>query len=71
MGLRPQSIGSVMSFGFAGSYSRQPDMVVTTAPLEGSVDILFGTPLVRGSDGGRLRSAFQFRVHYCNTLKSG
>lgn len=51
MGLRPQSIGSVMSFGFAGSYSRQPDMVVTTAPLEGSVDILFGTPLVRGSDG--------------------
>lgn len=51
MGLRPQSIGSVMSFGFAGSYSRQPDMVVTTAPLEGSVDILFGTPLVRGSEG--------------------
>lgn len=51
MGLRPQSIGSVMSFGFAGSYSRQPDMVVTTALLEGSVDILFGTPLVRGSDG--------------------
>lgn len=40
-----------MSHGFAGSYARQPDMIVNTAPLGGTATIPFGTPLVRGQDG--------------------
>ena len=51
MPLSPQSIGLSMSHGFAGSYARQPDMIVNTAPLGGTVPVAFGTPLVRG-DGG-------------------
>lgn len=51
MPLSPQSIGLSMSHGFAGSYARQPDMIVNTAPLGGAVPVAFGTPLVRG-DGG-------------------
>lgn len=51
MPLSPQSIGLAMSHGFAGSYARQPDMIVNTAPLGGTATIPFGTPLVRGQDG--------------------
>ena len=51
MPLSPQSIGLSMSHGFAGSYARQPDMIVNTAPFGGTVPVAFGTPLVRG-DGG-------------------
>lgn len=50
-GLSPQVVGKEMSHGFAGSYARQPDMIVNTAPLGGDAAILFGTPLVRGTDG--------------------
>ena len=51
MPLRPQTIGRDMSHGFSGSYARQPDMIVTTAPLGGAEDIPFGMPLVRGQKG--------------------
>ena len=51
MPLRPQTIGLNMSHGFAGSYARQPDMIVSTAPLGGTEAIPFGTPLVRGENG--------------------
>lgn len=51
MALTPQTIGLNMSHGFAGSYARQPDMIVNTAPLGGTVTIPFGTPLVRGEGG--------------------
>lgn len=51
MALNPQTIGLNMSHGFAGSYARQPDMIVNTAPLGGTAPIVFGTPLVRGADG--------------------
>ena len=51
MALIPQTIGLNMSHGFAGSYARQPDMIVNTAPLGGTATIPFGTPLVRGEDG--------------------
>ena len=50
-GLSPQVVGKEMSHGFAGSYARQPDMIVNTAPLGGDAAIPFGTPLVRGADG--------------------
>lgn len=54
MPLKPQSIGVSMSHGFAGSYARQPDMIVNTAPLGGDVPVAFGTPLVRGQNGAVL-----------------
>ena len=54
MPLTPQTIGLNMSHGFAGSYARQPDMIVNTAPLGGTAVIPFGTPLVRGENGAVL-----------------
>lgn len=51
MPLNPQTIGLNMSHGFAGSYARQQDMITNTAPLGGTVAIVFGTPLVRGENG--------------------
>jgi len=49
--MKCQVIGNGMNHGFAGSYSRQPDMVIDTHPLGGSGAVLFGTPLVYGTDG--------------------
>lgn len=54
MGLQTQSIGKSMQYGFAGSFSRQPDMIVNTAPLGGEMPILFGTALKRGENGAVL-----------------
>ena len=31
-GLNPQTIGQTMPHGYAGSYARQPDMIVNTRP---------------------------------------
>lgn len=45
-GLNPQVIGATMTAGFAGSYSRQPDMIVNSRPAGGSANIPFGAPLV-------------------------
>lgn len=45
-----QVIGQVMTNGYAGSYSRQPDMVVDTAPAEGV--IAFGQGVVYGEGAG-------------------
>lgn len=40
MGLHPQNIGTEMPHGYAGSYARQPDMIVTTRPA--GAQITFG-----------------------------
>lgn len=45
-GLNPQIIGKEMPHGFAGSYARQPDMIVETRPAGGEAAIPFGAPLV-------------------------
>lgn len=45
-GLNPQVIGKTMDAGYAGSYARQPDMIVNTRVAGGSVNIPFGAPLV-------------------------
>lgn len=45
-GLNPQVIGTSMTNGFAGSYARQPDMIVNTRVAGGSANIPFGAPLV-------------------------
>ena len=51
MGLNPQVIGKDMPNGFAGSYARQPDMIVNTRPAGGSTAIDFGTPLKYDGSG--------------------
>lgn len=43
MALNPQIIGNEMPHGFAGSYARQPDMIVNTRPAGG--EIPFGMAL--------------------------
>ncbi len=43
--LYTQNIGQTMPHGFAGSYGRQPDMIVNTLPAGGTENIAFGTPL--------------------------
>lgn len=40
-----QNIGITMPHGQAGSYARQPDMIVNTFPAGGEANIAFGTPL--------------------------
>ena len=49
-GLNPQNIGKTLDHGYAGSYARQPDMVVNTRPA--AADIPFGTPLKYDGKGG-------------------
>lgn len=46
MALNPQVIGKEMPHGFAGCYSRQPDMIVETRPAGGETPIPFGAPLM-------------------------
>lgn len=45
-GLNPQTIGTTMPHGMAGSYARQPDMIVNTKPLGGNDNVPFGLALV-------------------------
>lgn len=49
-GLNPQVIGTTMPNGMAGSYSRQPDMIVNTKPAGGTANIDFGMALVYDSN---------------------
>lgn len=51
MGLHPQNIGAAMPHGFAGSYARQPDMIVNTRPAGGAVPIPFGSALAYDVNG--------------------
>lgn len=49
-GLNPQTIGSTMPNGMAGSYARQPDMIINTKPAGGETPINFGLALVYDSN---------------------
>jgi hypothetical protein len=51
MGLNPQTIGTSMPHGLAGSYARQPDMIVNTRPAGGTVNITFGLALTYDNNG--------------------
>lgn len=44
-----QVIGKTMPFGYAGSYSRQPDTIIDTHPLGGSASIPFGAAVKMSS----------------------
>lgn len=48
------TIGKEMYHGFAGSFSRQPDMVIDTHPLGGDANVPFGAALVYDTDGSVL-----------------
>lgn len=45
-GLNPQTIGSTMPNGMAGSYARQPDMIINTKAAGGTAAIDFGLAVV-------------------------
>lgn len=45
MAIYPQNIGAGMPHGFAGSYARQPDMIVGARPAGGTEQLAFGVPL--------------------------
>lgn len=49
MGLHPQNIGTAMPHGFAGSYARQPDMVIHSRPA--AERLPFGVPLKYDENG--------------------
>ncbi len=49
--MKGQVIGKAMPHGYAGSYSRQPDMVVDSVPYTGAELLPFGAPVVMGADG--------------------
>lgn len=55
MGLNPQVIGKEMTHGYAGSYARQPDMIVNTRPAGSpggdAAQIDFGLPLKYDANG--------------------
>ena len=65
MSLNTQIIGKTMPHGFAGTYARQPDMIVNTRPVGGTENIPFGTALKYDSGkvivmGGAGTTAAQF-----------
>lgn len=75
MGMNPQTIGKAMSHGFAGSYARQPDMIVNTRMAGGTEKISFGTPLQYDNTGavvpmGAGSTAAQFVGIAARELKS-
>lgn len=51
-----QNIGLTMPHGYAGSFTRQPDLIVDSHPLGGSENAVFGVPLAYGSgaDAGKV-----------------
>lgn len=51
MAMKGQTIGTVMPNGQAGSYARQPDMIINTKPLGGTTNVEFGAPLKYDTNG--------------------
>lgn len=52
-----KTIGTKMNYGFAGSYARQPDMIINTQPNVGTAAIPFGSALIQGTGGVQLANA--------------
>lgn len=49
--LNPQIIGAEMHHGFAGSYARQPDMIIVSRPVGTEAPLPFGTALMYDAKG--------------------
>ena len=47
-----KAIGKRLNHGFAGSYARQPDMIIQTRPNNSTDTIVFGSVLMNDSAGG-------------------
>lgn len=47
-------IGKQLNHGFAGSFSRMPDMIINTRVAEGN-EIQFGRALMRGTNGNQVK----------------
>lgn len=47
-----KTIGMTLNNGFAGSYARNPEMMIMTRPNNGTANIVFGSPLMRDDLGG-------------------
>ena len=47
-----KTIGKSLNYGFAGSFARTPDMIITTRPNTSGVNIPLGTALVYDTAGG-------------------
>lgn len=45
-----KTIGNTLNRGFAGTYARQPDMIIATLPNHGDTNIVFGSPLMSTLD---------------------
>lgn len=52
-----KTIGINMNNGFAGSYARQPNMVINTKPNIGATAIPFGAPVMQGTNGVQFPTA--------------
>lgn len=52
-----KTIGLQMNNGFAGSYARQPNMVINTKPNVGSTAIPFGAPVMQATNGVQFPAA--------------
>jgi hypothetical protein len=52
--MKGQTIGKMMPHGYAGSYARQPDMIVDTHPLSGNREVVFGQAVFMGNGGGAI-----------------
>jgi len=49
-----KTIGLNFNHGFAGSYARQPAMVIATRPNTGDAEIPYGAPVMQGGNGVKL-----------------
>jgi len=47
-----KTFGKTMNHGFAGSYGRQPDMIINTRANVGADNIVFGSPVMKGTKNG-------------------
>lgn len=52
-----KTIGLNFNHGFAGSYARQPSMVINTKPNVASTPIPFGAPVMQGTNGVQFPTA--------------
>jgi len=47
-----KTIGKSFNYGFAGTYARQPDMIIQTRPNNDTENITFGRPVMHDGSGG-------------------
>ena len=56
-----KAIGKSLNHGFAGSYARQPDMIIQTRPNVDTAPIVFGRPVMSASNGASVSGVVNIR----------